>query len=224
VLVLDLDQQGNASNALGYRPDGKPTTSEVIYNICAGIKTDYESSVRHSEYGVDYVPSSQMLTNITSFISGNSDYNYVLKQAINNDVYLSYDYIMIDCRTLLDLLVSNALNASDGVIIPVECAVYSFDGLTKMINKVITINGSTNRDLQITGILLNKLTRTNVSTSIADSVRNGYGSLTFKTVVPYCPAQSEQAVVTQVCCVNDDNSSMGKAFMAIAEEVMQKSE
>ncbi len=224
VLVIDLDQQGNASHALGYIKDGKPTMSEVIYNAAAGIATDYASTVRHSSNGVDYVPASPMLTNITTFIASDSDSNYVLKRAMKNSVYDEYDYILLDCRTLLDLLVSNAMNASDSVIIPVECAVYSFDGLTKMLNKVISINNSTNRQLRVLGILLNKFNRTNASTSIADSVREGYGSLTFKTIIPYCPAQSEMAVVNQTCCVNDENSTMGKAYLEVAEEVLRREE
>lgn len=222
VLVIDLDQQGNASNALGHIKDSRPTMSEVIYNVAAGIPTEYSDTIRHSDNGVDYVPASPMLTNITTFIASDSDSNYVLKRALNNDVYDKYDYVLIDCRTLLDLLVSNAMNASESVIIPVECAVYSFDGLTKMINKVISINNSTNPQLKILGILLNKYNRTNVSTSIADSVRDEYGSMTFKAIIPFCPAQSETAVVTHICCVNDDNSSMGKAYIEVAKEVLSR--
>lgn len=59
----------------------------------------------------------------------------------------------------LDLLVSNAMNASDYVVIPVESGVYAYDGLEKMIDKVSSINNSTNRYLRILGILLNKRQR-----------------------------------------------------------------
>lgn len=66
VLVIDLDQQQNASRTLGYIKDGKPTISELIYNEVADIKTDFSEIIRHSESGIDYIPSSPMLTNITS--------------------------------------------------------------------------------------------------------------------------------------------------------------
>lgn len=222
VLVVDLDQQSNASQALGFIKDGKPTSAELIYNTVADIETDYKSTIRHSSNGIDYIPASQMLTNITTFIASDSDSNYVLKRAFSNPEYSDYDYILFDCRTLLDLLVANAMNASDYVIIPVESGIYSFDGLSNMLNKVTSINNSTNHKLKILGILLNKQQRTNISMSIAESVRDEYGKMTFKTAVPFCPAQTEKAVLNQISCVEDTKSSIGMAFIQIAEEIIER--
>lgn len=222
VLVIDLDQQCNASQYLGYVGDGKPTISELIYNTIAGIETDFEATIRHNEDGIDYIPASKMLTGITTFMATDSDSNYILKKALDHDIYKQYDYILIDCRTLLDLLVANAMNVSTHVIIPVESGVFSYDGLTKMLNKVISINNSTNRKLKVLGILLNKQLRTNVSTSIADSVREEYTELVFKTIIPHCPAQTEKAILENKSCVFNDDSSIGKAFMNIAKEIISK--
>ena len=72
VLVIDIDQQCNASKAFGYVPDGKPTSSEIIYNAVAEIETNYGEAVRHSESGVDYIPASRLLTGITSMYSKKS--------------------------------------------------------------------------------------------------------------------------------------------------------
>lgn len=222
VLVIDLDQQGNASRSFGYINDGKPTVAEIIYNLSAGIEMNYADTIRHSDNGVDYIPSSQMLTNITTFMAGDSDGNYMLKKVLESETFSEYDYILLDCRTLLDILVSNAMNASTHVIIPVECGVFSFDGLEKMLNKVTSINNSTNKQLKILGILLNKASRTNVSLSIVDSVCKEYPSFVFETIIPFCPAQSEMAVISQKSCVDDKNSSMGAAFSKVADEINQR--
>lgn len=222
VLVIDLDQQGNSSQALGYIKDGKPTAAEVIYNAVAGIDTDYHSTIRHCSNGVDYVPASPMLTGITTFMASDSDSNYVLKRAFLNEAYNQYDYIILDCRTLLDLLVANAMNVSTHVIIPVESGVFSFEGLSKMLNKVKSINASTNRKLKVLGILLNKQLRTVVSTSIADSIREEYGNITFETAIPFCPAQTENAVLNGTSCVDEVGSTLGNAFQKVAEEIVAK--
>lgn len=220
VLVIDLDGQANASKALGFSPDGKPTSAELIYNTVAGMETDLQTVIRHSEDGTDYIPASQMLTGIVTFIANDSDSNYVLKRALDNAVFGEYDYIFFDCRTLLDLLAANALNASDRCIIPVESGLYSYMGLASMIDKVQSINNSTNRDLKVLGILLNKQQRTTVAQEIAREVRGRYGDYVFKTAVPYCPAQAEQAVMG--ASVPIKQSSLQTAFAQVAEEVIAR--
>lgn len=172
VLVIDLDQQQNASRTLGYIKDGKLTVAELIYNAVADIDTNLSDVIRHNESGIDYIPSSPMLTNITSTMANDEDSNYILRRILSNDVFAEYDYILLDCRTLLDLLASNAMNASNYVIIPVESGIYAYEGLDKMLNKVASVNNSTNRNLRVLGILLNKMQRTNVSVSLADSIRD----------------------------------------------------
>ena len=222
VLVIDLDQQQNASRTLGYIKDGKLTVAELIYNAVADIDTNLSDVIRHNESGIDYIPSSPMLTNITSTMANDEDSNYILRRILSNDVFAEYDYILLDCRTLLDLLASNAMNASNYVIIPVESGIYAYEGLDKMLNKVASVNNSTNRNLRVLGILLNKMQRTNVSVSLADSIRDEYDRITFRTAIPYCPAQTEKAIMNQKGSVFDKGRSLGQAFRQLAEEVLMK--
>lgn len=216
---IDLDGQANASKALGFSPDGKQTSAELIYNTVAGMETDLRLVIRHAEDGTDYIPASQMLTGIVTFIANDTDSNYVLKRALDKEIFKSYDYIFFDCRTLLDLLAANALNASDNCIIPVESGLYSYMGLASMIDKVQSINNSTNRDLRVLGILLNKQQRTSVAQEIAKDVRECYGGFVFKNAVPYCPAQAEQAVMG-----NAKQSNLQTAFGKIADEVIERTD
>lgn len=222
VLVIDLDGQANASKALGFSPDGKHTSAELIYNTVAGIESDLKEIIRHSDDGTDYIPASQMLTGIVTFIANDTDSNYVLRRALENPVFTEYDYIFFDCRTLLDLLAANALNASDRCIIPVESGLYSYIGLHQMIDKVKSINNSTNRELKILGIILNKQQRTTVAQEIANDVRENYGDFVFRTAVPYCPAQAEQAVMGGSSQVKQ--SGLQTAFAQLAEEVIERTE
>jgi chromosome partitioning protein len=217
VLTIDLDQQGNLGRSLGFIKDGKVTSAELLYNTISGMDTDIQDIIRHADNGIDYIPSSQMLTSITSLMANDADSNYIVRRALDNAVFKAYDFILIDCRTLLDLLVANAMNASDYVIIPVESGVYSFDGLEKMLNKVESIRNSTNPKLQMLGILLNKVQRTTVSMSIIDSVRESCPNITFQTVLPFCPAQSEDIAMGV-----DKDGKMTRAFGEVAEEIVTK--
>lgn len=115
------------------------------------------------------------------------------------------------------------MNASNYVIIPVESGIYAYEGLDKMLNKVASVNNSTNRNLRVLGILLNKMQRTNVSVSLADSIRDEYDRITFRTAIPYCPAQTEKAIMNQKSSVFDKSSSLGQAFRQLAEEIIKDS-
>lgn len=216
VLVVDLDGQANASRFLGYIRDGKPTSAELIYNVIAGMDIDIDEIIRKSNYeNLDYIPASQMLTNITTFMANDFDSNYILQRIFTNEYFVeNYDYILFDCRTLLDLLVSNALTSSDFVIIPVESGIFSFDGLEKMLDKVKGISSTTNTNLKVLGILLNKQNKTVVSESIVESVREEYGDMVFNVIIPYCPAQSESNVLG-----NAKNGSFDTAFYNLAREI-----
>ena len=190
--------------------------------MLAVIPIDFAASIRNGENGVDYIPSSPMLTNITGTIANDTenDSNFVLRRLLSNEAFTGYDYILLDCRTILDLLISNALNASNYVIIPVDLGIYAYNGLDKMLDKVASINNTTNRSLRVLGVLLNKMQRTTVNTSLAESIRSEYSDLTFKANIPYCPAQTEIAVLNKTSCVFDEHSSLGKAFMSFTDEVI----
>jgi chromosome partitioning protein len=50
-----------------------------------------------------------------------------------------YDYILIDTPPSLGLLTINALTASDGVIVPVQCEYLSLRGLVQLENTLSMI-------------------------------------------------------------------------------------
>lgn len=91
-----------------------------------------------------------------------------------------------------------------------------------MLDKVASINNSTNKQLRVLGILLNKMQRTTVSTSLAESIRDEYTELTFDTQIPYCPAQTEKAVLSQKANVFDERSTLGMAFVELTDEIISR--
>lgn len=218
VLVIDLDAQGNAGKALGFIRDGKPTSADLIYDTLSGREGNIGDYIRYNEkYDVHYIPSSKLLGSITTFMANSQDIdcNYILRTILNNPAFDVFDYILYDCRTLLDILVSNAMNSSDYVLIPVESGVFSFDGLGNILEKVNTIQSSTNPNLKVIGILINKQKTTNIGLSVTDSVKERYGSLVFNMIVPDCPAQAEASVLG----MEKKNGSLELAFHNVTKEL-----
>lgn len=83
-----------------------------------------------------------------------------------------YDYILIDCPPALGVLTTNALAASDSVLIPVQCEYYSLEGVTQLLNTILLTQSKINPKLDIEGVLLTMLDgRTLVGLEVVEDVR-----------------------------------------------------
>ncbi len=223
VLVVDLDKQCNLSTTCGYLPDGKDNISDVIYNTVMGKNVLLSEAVRHSENGLDYIPSSLMLDAINSQIASDFDSAFVLKRIFAGDFFKKYDFIIFDNKTALDILTQNALNASDYYILPVEAGQYAFDGIEKILSKASSINATTNPQLKLLGILYNRAeSRTNIGKAVADATRQLYKGKLFETVIPYRKTQIETAISEQTGCVNLKNNTLSESYLSLADEVIER--
>ena len=136
VLLIDLDSQANLSyliqgDAEGTAMDlltGSGTAAELIHN-------DLISA------GMDLAAADRVLTG--------SGIQHRLSAALN-PVRDLYDYCIIDTPAALGVLTTNALTASDYVVITVQADPLSIKGIDQVTN---IINAVRNKDLQILGSL-----------------------------------------------------------------------
>lgn len=223
VLVVDLDKQCNLSATCGYVPDGGDTVCDMIYYTVAGRAYDVTAAIRHAACGIDYIPSSPMLDAINSQIASDPDSSYVIRRIFSSEAFENYDYILFDNKTAIDLLTQNALNASDYVIIPLESAIYSFDGVDRIIKKVRSLNATTNPKLKIMGLLHNKANQNTVGRAVAEAAEKLYNELVFKTKIPYRLSQTEKVIASLIACVDDKSNTLGNFFIQLANEVKERS-
>lgn len=145
VLAIDLDSQGNLSQALAVRANNGAQNS---YRLLTGEVPARETIVRSAQ-GLDVIPASQNLVTITS---GRGSARR-LRQAlgpIRND----YDFIFIDTPTAGELQY-NALMASTGIIIPLQVDTYNIQSLYQITDVVKQIQKS-NPALEIKGAVITK--------------------------------------------------------------------
>ena len=64
-----------------------------------------------------------------------------------------YDVILIDCQPSLGLLTVNALTASDGVIVPLECEYFALRGVALLKTTIDKVRERLNPKLEIDGVL-----------------------------------------------------------------------
>lgn len=234
VLVVDFDPQQNLSQSFGYIADNNKTVAELIKNELEPFpimnEHDYEHLIRHSDFGVDFIPALIKSINQLPMLITDEDI-FAVKNAFNHNIFDDYDYIFFDCKNSLNgYLTPLILTASDYVISPTECGQYSFYGIPPVMNLIESIKSRTNADLKFLGIVVNKkASNISISSAVNDELENGYKDYLFKTTIPYRLSQIENAVNSQKPCViardkHRKTNTLAKFYTNLSNEFIEKIE
>lgn len=220
VLLIDLDPQGNLSAYLGWEPDGSPTVSEMLYNEVAGIPYSLDTFIRHNKEGIDYLPSTKMLSAMVAVLGNDSNSQEVLKRVLKSPALAAFDFVLIDCKPSLDLLVCNALTASDSVIIPVQAELFAYEAIGEVMDTIGRIRSTMNPVLRPEGILLTFYRKnTTVSKEVLEAVRESYPHLLFKTSISFS-TEAGRSACTKDSLVSQKATKLGQEYVAVAKELL----
>jgi len=174
-LLLDLDPQGNLSDAFGHE--------DVAVSIYDALTNKKELPIIKLRDNLDLIPSNLDLSVAEVELSGRTGREYILKdliEAIRNN----YDYVLIDCPPSLGLLTINALTACDEVYIPLDSHYFSMKGLDKLIFIIDQIKKRLNTEVKITGVFLTRFDkRVVVNKNIASMVKESFAETLFTTKI-----------------------------------------
>ncbi|MFP5347337.1 MAG: ParA family protein, partial [Actinomycetes bacterium] len=181
VLLVDFDPQGALSVGLGINPLELDVT---VYNVLMERETDARSAIRKTHVdGLDLLPANIDLSAAEVQLVGEVAREMVLSRALR-DVTDDYDVVMIDCQPSLGLLTVNALTASHGVIIPLECEFFALRGVALLVETIEKVQDRLNPRLQIDGILATMYdSRTLHSREVVARVVEAFGDRVFHTVI-----------------------------------------
>jgi chromosome partitioning protein len=133
-----------------------------------------------------------------------------------------YDYILIDTPPSLGLLTINALTASDGVIVPVQCEYLSLRGLIQLENTLTMIRENLNPDVRIKGILPTMFDgRTLHSREAVEILQENFGDLVFETKIRKTIRYAEAPVKGTSVLKYDSKGNAAKAYRDLAGEVLR---
>ena len=155
VLLVDVDPQGDLTKMLGLRkPNDLPLTlGNAMSNIVAGVSGNDHPEIKQHHEGFDFVPGNRSLSAVEVSLVNAMSRETVLRQYINT-VKNDYDYVLLDCRPALGMLVINALSASDYVLIPVQAEYFAAENMTELISTVQNIKRHINPKLKIGGVFM----------------------------------------------------------------------
>lgn len=222
VLVVDLDPQRNASTTLnrGEQYNGYGI-NELLYFTVAHLPFSLEEFIRYNEIeDVYYIPATPMLASAPNTLAQDKDSYMVLRKLLGHkEIDGVYDFVIIDCKPSLDLLVGNSLVASDKVIIPVQPDDYSLDGLGDLQDTIRDVQDRYNENLVIDGILITMAKQTRkVTRQLIAALQDMFGEQVYKTIIPdkADAGNAKEKGRSMVNCGSD----VGKLYEQLAEEVL----
>lgn len=219
VLVVDLDPQGNASTGFGIdRANRVNGAYEVLFGEC-----DVDQAAVGTKVPNLYViPSSIHLSGAEIELVDAKKRESRLKTALHKG-QTHYDYVIFDCPPSLNLLTLNALVASDGVIVPLQCEFFALEGLSHLVKTIERVKASFNDKLELQGIVLTMYDkRNNLCNQVSDNVRSFFGDKVYETVIPRNVRISEAPSFGLPAIVYDMNCTGSQAYIQLAKEVLKR--
>ena len=214
VLLCDLDPQGNLTMSQGLNPD---TIERSMFDVLVH-RLPIQEVIHHAE--VDLAVSSIDLAGAELALSSMIGRERALEKAIA-PVRDSYDYVLIDTPPSLGLLTINALVASNGVIVPVQCEYLSLRGLVQLENTLSMIRENLNPDVGIEGILPTMYdSRTLHSREAVEILQENFGDLVFDTKIKKTVRYAEAPVKGLSVLKYDPSGSAAQAYRDLAKEVL----
>lgn len=220
VLLVDFDPQGSLSVGLGLNPHEMDLT---IYNLLLQADVTLEDVVVPSGVpGMDLLPSNIDLSaaevQLVNEVAREQTLQRVLAPALEQ-----YDVILIDCQPSLGLLTVNALTASDGVIVPLECEYFALRGVALLKTTIDKVKERLNPRLEIEGVLGTMFDgRTLHGREVMERLVQAWGDTVFHTVIRRTVKFSDSTVAGEPITTYASSSAGADSYRQLAKEVLSR--
>lgn len=219
VLLVDADPQGNTTSGYGIN---KKEISVSSYELLVGSGKTEDAIIKTEFKNVDIIPASIDLAAAEVDLIEIDRREAQLKMALSV-VRDKYDYIFIDCPPSLGLITINALNASDTVLVPIQCEYFALEGLSQLMATVRQVKRLYNSTLEIEGIVLTMYDgRLNLTAQVVGEIKKYFSDKLYKSVIPRAVRLSEAPSFGMPIQYYDKRSKGSDAYNALAKEFLKK--
>ncbi len=224
-LLIDLDPQGNSTTGLGI---DKGDIKKSIYDLLVD-EAELKEVLKKTKFKNLYViPATISLAGADLELAEKARMNPEFSKNRQLKIKLEeakqiFDYIIIDCPPSLGLLTTNALTASDSVIIPVQCEFFALEGIMQLLNSIMLAQKTLNPTLDIEGVLLTMLdNRTNLGLEVVQDIKSYFKERVYDTIIPRLVRLSEAPSHGKPIIYYDSKSRGAEAYINLAKEVISR--
>ena len=221
VLLIDMDPQGTLTAGVGINANGLEHT---IYNAMMDSHEPANRIVRPVKAYLDLLPANNDLAAAEIELIPELRREMILRRVLEPlDGW--YDYILIDCPPSLSLLTVNALCASDGVIIPMQCEYFAMRVIQLLLDSINRTKARLNPDLELIGILATMYSTGTVhAREVLDELRAAFGDKVFDVVIFSSIRFAEASVANKALIEYSSKHKGAKAYQKLAQEIVAQEE
>src|SRR5215469_4441472 len=180
-LVVDLDPQSNTTTGLGLDAHKVGLSIyELLVNDNVSIDQVVKSGIR---------PNLSLLPAKVDLYAADLELIYLdkretrLKNALAN-ASEKFEYVLIDCPPSLGLLTVNALTASDGVILPLQCEYFALEGMQQLLNTTRLVRDRLNPKITLFGVVLTMYDpRTKLGSEVVREISEHFPKERFNSII-----------------------------------------
>jgi chromosome partitioning protein len=219
VLAIDFDPQGALSAGLGV-PTHDVTT---IYDLLlSNSKDPFEAIQKTGVEGFDVIPANIDLSAAEVHLVNEVAREQILARVLRK-VSADYDVILIDCQPSLGILTVNALTASHGVLIPLECEFFALRGVALLIETIDKVRDRLNPAIELDGILATMYdARTLHSREVLERVVDAFDDRVLETVITRTVKFPDASVAGMPITDFAPEHQAAKAYRQMARELIAR--
>jgi chromosome partitioning protein len=218
VLLADLDQQANATVALGIERDARPSS----YDCLAGETSIAEAARPAGPDNLWIVPASRDLAGASVELPRLDGYERHLREALG-PVRERFAMTLLDCPPSLGPVTVNALVAADRAIVPVQAEYLALEGLVQFLETLELIRRELNPTLVLTGVLITMHDdRTRLAQDVESELRRHFPEQVFDAVIPRSVRVAEAPSHGLPVLEHAPSSRATAAYRRLAQELLDR--
>ncbi len=222
VILVDLDAQSNSSSL--FCPKEIEALSS-IHSVFQNKKNLSELLQETRIEGLKIVVAHRQLAELEATLAGSPDGFFRLQDSLKTDgiqdeqTGLPFDFIILDCPPNLGLITVNSFISSDFLLIPLQAAKFSMDGLMAILDTLRSIQKRFHASIQVLGALFTMYDhRTVISQAIVDSIKEYIP--VFQTRISRSVLVEEAHLTGQTICEYRKKSKTAQDYFHFTKEVI----
>jgi chromosome partitioning protein len=216
-LLIDIDQQGNASTALNVPHS---IGDKTIYDILTKKNVNFNEYTYKCSDNLFCIPASTNLSMLELTLRDELLLTNTLSKYLQSD---SFDYIIIDCPPSMGIFTLNAIIFAKQVFIPIQCEYYALEGLTQLMTNISEIKTKFNTNVTVASILMTMFdSRNNLSKDVVKEVKTHFPLLVLDTLIPRSVRIAEAPSFNETIFKYDKKSVGALSYMQVAIELNKK--